>query len=300
GALRTARSARIDLLPHQLEPALALVRGCGSRVLLADEVGLGKTIQAGLIVKELRARGCADRVLILTPAGLREQWAAELSDRFACPAAIVDARELRRQSAVIPIGLNPWSTIPVAIASIDFVKRPDVLQSVQACHWDLLAVDEAHGAARDSDRRAAVSALALRIAYVVLLTATPHDGDERAFDALCGLGSHGDRLLVFRRTRKDVTLGAGRRVHQLHVRPSAAELRMHARLADFTRTVRAEHRSNEALLALSVLHKRALSSAWALARSVERRLAALTPEAADPTQQLALPLGDASGELDRD
>ena len=83
GALRAARNARIDLLPHQLEPALAVLRGLGTRILLADEVGLGKTVQAALVVAELRLRGAADRVLILTPAGLREQWAAEFRARLA-------------------------------------------------------------------------------------------------------------------------------------------------------------------------------------------------------------------------
>ena len=82
GQLCAAGRARIELLPHQLEPAIALTRGDGCRVLLADEVGLGKTIQAGLAIAELRARGAADRVLIITPAGLREQWAGELSERF--------------------------------------------------------------------------------------------------------------------------------------------------------------------------------------------------------------------------
>jgi hypothetical protein len=76
GSSRTGLVAKIDLLPHQLEPALAVLRGIGSRVLLADEVGLGKTIQAALIIAELRARAMADRVLVLAPAGLREQWAA--------------------------------------------------------------------------------------------------------------------------------------------------------------------------------------------------------------------------------
>src|SRR5262245_40007717 len=77
GSLRAAAGAGIDLLPHQLAPALAVARGLGCRLLLADEVGLGKTIQAGLIVAELRARDAADRVLVLTPAGLRDQWAGE-------------------------------------------------------------------------------------------------------------------------------------------------------------------------------------------------------------------------------
>src|SRR5207245_9943771 len=132
GSLMSSRLARIDLLPHQLEPALAVLRGLGSRVLLADDVGLGKTIQAGLIVSELRALGAADRVLIITPAGLRDQWAHELSARFGIEAAVLDVRALRRSVATLPVGVNPWQTVPVAIASIDYIKRTEVLAAAGA------------------------------------------------------------------------------------------------------------------------------------------------------------------------
>ena len=84
-------------------------------------------IQAGLIVTELQARGMAEQVLILTPAGLREQWATELSRRFAISASLVDFHDVRHRLATLPIGSNPWSTVPVAIASIDYVKRPEIL-----------------------------------------------------------------------------------------------------------------------------------------------------------------------------
>src|SRR5262245_42499020 len=170
GSIVTGRRAAIDILPHQLEPALAIVRGLASRVLLADEGGLGKTSQAGLILSELRARSVADRTLVLTPAGLREQWAAELRDRFGIDAAVVGAQDIRQRLATLPIGVNPWSAVDVAIASVDYVKRPETLASVGACHWDLLIVDEAHNVAGDNDRRDGVAALASRCAYVVLVT----------------------------------------------------------------------------------------------------------------------------------
>ncbi len=93
--LRSARDARIDLLPYQLEPALAVVRGFGVRLLLADEVGLGKTVQAGLVAAELRSRGAIERVLVLAPAGLCPQWTDELGARFAIDAPTVDGRSLR-------------------------------------------------------------------------------------------------------------------------------------------------------------------------------------------------------------
>ena len=277
---------------------MAVVRGLGSRVLLADDVGMGKTIQAGLIIKELQARGQADRILIVTPSGLRDQWRLELADRFAIAADVVDFREIRRRCLTVPVGLNPWITTPIAIASIDYVKRPEVLQSVRACWWDVVVLDEAHGAGRDSDRFVSASALAARAAYVVLLTATPHNGDPRAFAALCDIGALDDPLLVFRRTRAAVSLGAGRRVRRLQVRASAAESRMHALLADFTRAVRSEHGSSDAWLALSVLHKRAFSSARSLELTVRRRLDTLGPEAAGGLRQMPLPLTDPGGEFD--
>jgi superfamily II DNA or RNA helicase len=311
GALRAARRARIDLLPHQLEPSLAVVRGLGSRVLLADEVGLGKTIQAALVLSELRARGLAERALILAPASLRDQWANELHTRFDMEATVVDARELRRRLVTLPVGVNPWSTVPVAVASLDYVKRPEALQSVGACRWDVLVVDEAHASAGDSDRHAAVAALAARSAYVLLLTATPHSGDPLAFSSLCASGAHEDRLLVFRRTRADVCLGTRRRVHRLHVRPSEAERRMHDLVADFGSAARqawcrGKGEEKAAWLALAVLNKRALSSARSLLRTVERRLARLTStapdaEAMDATErlrQIALPLLDPEGDID--
>jgi hypothetical protein len=158
GGLRCASSARMDLLPHQLEPALALVRGAGCRVLLADEVGLGKTVQAGLVAAELGARGAADRVLVVTPAGLRDQWAHELQERFAFKPVVVDVRNLRLTAASLPVGANPWQAIPFAIVSVDYVKRADVLADAAACRWDLIVIDEAHGVARESERHAAVAA----------------------------------------------------------------------------------------------------------------------------------------------
>jgi SNF2 family DNA or RNA helicase len=304
GGLEAALHARIDLLPHQLEPALAILRGLGSRLLLADEVGLGKTIQAGLVCAELLVRGAIDRVLVLTPAGLRGQWRDELLKRFSIHATTVDAPALRTAAATLPVGLNPWTTHPIAIASIDYVKRPEVLPAVAACSWDLVIVDEAHGVGGDSDRYVAVNMLAARAAYVLLLTATPHSGDRRAFTSLCGLGSlDADPLLVFRRSRKAVQIGVPRRVHITAARLSADERRMHQSLADYTAAVRADRRElHDAFwLALSVLHKRALSSAWSLAQSIDRRLVSLLAVGANSSgAQLMLPLGDPDGDRSTD
>jgi superfamily II DNA or RNA helicase len=292
-SLRTAAAADIELLPHQLAPAIAVLRGEAARVLIADEVGLGKTIQSALIVAELRARHAADRVLVLAPAGLRGQWARELAARFGIDAVIMDARRGRALAAALPLGLNPWTTLQVAVSSIDYVKRPEVLASVCAVRWDVVVIDEAHSATLASDRRAAAHAVCERAAYVVLLTATPHNGDSAAFESLCGIGAvAGDRLAIFRRMRRDTGIGGERRVHRLRVSPTTAERRMFGALTRLTAAVSAEGASpdSEAALAMGVLQKRALSSAYSLAASIERRLALASGEPGAGALQLRLPL----------
>ncbi len=304
GSLKAGHRARIELRPHQLEPALAVARGLGCRVLLADGVGLGKTIQAALVTVELMARGAAARVLILAPAGLRDQWAGELAARFQLDAVVLDGAALRRRSASLARSANPWTTVPIAIASIDYVKQAHVLPLVALSRWDVVIVDEAHAVAGDTDRRRAVTRLAGRAPYVLLLSATPHSGDRQQFRELCGVGSTGDPLLVFRRTRHDVPLGIRRRIHQLPVATGAAERRMLSLLDAFGRAVRRAHRGDlrERWLGLAVLHKRALSSPFALHQSVGRRLEALAEGApgAPPVGQLFLPLTDRDGEITTD
>ena len=185
--------------------------------------------------------------------------------RFAIAAAAVDGRVLRRLATELPIGVNPWSTLTAAIASVDYVKRPEVLPAVAACPWDIVVVDEAHGVTGDSDRRAAVHALASRAPYVLLLTATPHNGDRRAFEALCGLGRPARRAIhrvpPHASGSRHGTAGASTSFASGRARPSG----MHALLARYSAAVRGDRggdRHREVSLALSVLHKRAFSSAW--------------------------------------
>ena len=203
GQLRAPQRASIDVLPFQLEPALALVRGHGSRFLLADEVGLGKTIQAGLMLAELRLRGWCDHALVVTPAGLRHQWAGELVRRFDLRSTVIDAATLAVMSESLPFDVNPWSVEPIAITSIDFLKQPEVLRAAGALVWDVLVVDEAHHATVASQRYDAVNTLAKRARHVMLLTATPHSGDDRDYRAICSIGAVADDepILLFLRTR---------------------------------------------------------------------------------------------------
>jgi len=297
-SLRTGLRARISLLPFQLEPALAVTHGIASRILIADEVGLGKTIQAALIVAEILERTRHARVLIVAPAALKDQWQAELHHRFRIDAWVADSLSLARLGAEWGTG-NPWSCRAVTITSIDFIKRVEVMRALESLVWDAVVFDEAHGLTGHSDRALAAGAIARRARTVILLTATPHSGDERGFEALCGIGDIGNTfpLLTFRRARRDVGLAISRKALTLRVHPTLAEREMHRALQAYVRKVRAERQSNgdAAHLAMIVLTRRACSSASSLIRSLDRRLALLESDGAS-TSQMMLPLFDSSGD----
>jgi ERCC4-related helicase len=296
-SLRAAAAAGVTLLAYQLEPAIAMTRGLACRFLLADAVGLGKTIQAGLLVAELLARERDARVLIVTPAGLREQWREELGDRFGIDAEVLDAAALARATAMLPAGVNPWAVPRVILTSIDFVKRPDVIRPLEPIVWDLVAFDEAHSLSGRSDRAAAADLLARRGRRVVAITATPHSGDPRAYERLRGLGSLGpdDPILVFRRSRADAGLPSRRVARLLRVAPTGDERAVHRALDEYSRRVWREAPADAAAaarLAMMVLARRAASSAASLARSLERRLALLVAPESASALQLMLPLDD--------
>jgi superfamily II DNA or RNA helicase len=302
-ALRGCARADIALWPFQLEPVLAMTRGLACRFLLADEVGLGKTIQAGLLVVELLAREREARVLIVTPASLRDQWRDELRDRFAVEAAVIDAEALVREAACLPDGVNPWAIPQVAITSIDFLKRADVIRSLEPLVWDLVAFDEAHALCGRSDRALAADLVAARARRVVIITATPHSGDEAAFERLRALGRVGasDDLLTFRRSRLEAGIPRARVMRRLCVTPTVAEARMHRALRAYAARVARDAPAETAAaarLAMIVLARRATSSATSLARSIERRIALIGTPGENRQSQLPLPLDE--GHLSED
>ena len=285
----------IRLLPYQLEPALALLRHGALRVLIADDVGLGKTVEAGLVIRELAKGDRLSRVLILCPAALRTQWAQELSRLFSLRPIEADAAWLQGAARDLPPDVNPWSPPGVYLASVDFVKRPEALRPLEDVRWDLLVVDEAHGATPGSDRGEGVHALACRARRLILLTATPHSGNPEQFNALCrlGAGPESPPLVLFNRSRQDTPL-AGQEVKSsiLQVRLGAEECRMHRLLEKYTGRLWAERSGDAAVeLVATLLRKRALSSPASLARSIRRRMALLGDGDATPGQ-MWLPLLD--------
>jgi hypothetical protein len=189
----------IEVEDYQMVPLLKAMRMPRVGLLLADDVGLGKTVEAGLILSELILQRRIQRVLILTPASLRQQWQQELYQKFALNFDIVDRSQTMQLRRRLGLDANPWRTSQHAIASYHYLKQPDVLEDFLAtCRmpegsphlpWDLLIVDEAHNLApaafgEDSDLSSMLRRIAPQFEHKVFATATPHNGRTRCFSGI--------------------------------------------------------------------------------------------------------------------
>jgi superfamily II DNA or RNA helicase len=179
----TLSIARVDPLPHQLEAVYDyFLRLPRIRFLLADDPGAGKTIMAGLLLKELKIRGLVKRTLIITPANLSFQWQRELKEKFREQFEVVRSDVLRAN-----YGMNPWQERHQVVTSISWVSRvEDARDSLLRSRWDLIIVDEAHKmAAYSADKKTLAyklgEALSGMTDHYLLMTATPHKGDPVNF-----------------------------------------------------------------------------------------------------------------------
>ena len=174
--------SKVDPLPHQLEAVYDyLLKLSRVRFLLADDAGAGKTIMAGLLIRELKLRGLAERVLVVAPANLAFQWQRELKEKFDEKFIVLKGSDIRDQ-----FGVNQWLEQNQVITSLDLAKRTEILPGLRQVHWDLAIVDEAHRMswtppARKTARYALGELLRDTSDHLLLLTATPHKGDPVNF-----------------------------------------------------------------------------------------------------------------------
>src|SRR6059036_1556476 len=174
--------SRVDPLPHQLEAVYDyLLKLARVRFLLADDAGAGKTIMAGLLIRELELRGLAERILVVCPANLAFQWQRELKEKFDTKFLVLKGQDIRDQ-----FGVNQWLERTRVITSLDLAKRAEILPGLRQVHWDLVIVDEAHrmSASDESHKslRYRLGELLRDISdHMLLLTATPHKGDPQNF-----------------------------------------------------------------------------------------------------------------------
>ena len=280
---------RFEPFPYQLEAAARALRHMQGRAILADEVGLGKTIEAGIVLSELRLRGLAGRVLVLTPAGLVGQWCEELERKFALPCVIAD----RRFEAPSSEGNQP-----IVVASLAAARRERLLAELTAPAWDLVIADEAH---RLKNARSASARLArsLRTRYMLLLTATPIEnrlsdlfqlvslvrpgllGAAAEFRARHGRGDRVGvrnvaslqlalRELMVRHRRSEITVMLPRRLAEtIRVTPSDEEAALYRTISWRVRD-QARDATTSRILALRSIQQLAGSSPWGCADSLAK------------------------------
>ena len=213
-AFAPPRTSNLTLIPFQLEPALALVRGHGCRFLIADDVGLGKTVQAGLMIAEVACaparRACAGRSRRRRFATVAPRAAARVSASTrtsSTPPALRASPPTSRRRSI------PGRLPQIVMTSIDYIKRPEVMRSLETLTWDFVAFDEAHNLAGRSDRAAAAQAVGdgarvpWRSSRRRRIPATTRRSRGCAASATC---ARAYPLLIFRRTRADAGI-AGRR-----------------------------------------------------------------------------------------
>ncbi|MFW9844343.1 MAG: DISARM system SNF2-like helicase DrmD, partial [Candidatus Thorarchaeota archaeon] len=236
------RSA-VDIEEYQMVPILRALQMPQVNLLLADDVGLGKTIEAGLVAQELIARKVVQRIMVLCPAALQKQWQEEMFDKFGLVFRILDSNSIFSLRREYGLSVNPWAVYPRVITSMDFLKRSEHLQAFQSSiqrdvyssafrDWDLLIVDEAHNIApsgrksyiRDSQRTRMMLSIKDSFENRLFLTATPHNGYSESFTALLELldplrfsrGTDIDKTqlstIMIRRMKDDIRSSTGERI----------------------------------------------------------------------------------------
>jgi len=220
--IHLGHQAAIDPMPYQLEPAIQALEQTRPRILIADAVGLGKTISAGILTTELIRRGRGKRILVLGVKSMLGQLQQEFWQRFTIPLTRLDSIGLQRIRNTIPTNHNPFHHIDRAIISIDTLKQSlEYRDYLEHCHWDIVIIDEAHNVARRSTqslRYRLADLLCTRCDALIMLSATPHDGKPESFASLMRMldptvipnqsdyekDDFSNRGLVIRRFKKDV------------------------------------------------------------------------------------------------
>ena len=300
--------SKVDPLPHQIEAVYGYVlKQPNIRFLIADDPGAGKTIMAGLILKELKLRNLVKRLLIVVPGHLKDQWRRELKERFNEKCIMID-----RSIMSASYGENVWDRENQIITSIDFLKQEDIIPSLSSTHFDLIIVDEAHkmsayqyGDKTSKTKRYRLGEILSQVTeHMLFLTATPHKGDPENFRLFLDLLKPGffatsemvldsiknkENPLFIRRVKEDLKDFEGkplflpRNVTTIKFdfgTDSPNEKNLYNNLSryvnsQYNRAIQKDKKRNVAF-ALIILQRRFASSTYALLRSLERRKNRLT------------------------
>jgi hypothetical protein len=313
--------AAIDNLPFQLDPALLALEQPRQRILMADAVGLGKTIEMGILLSELINRGKAKRILIVTTKSMMAQFQKELWARFTIPLVRLDSIGLERVRSRIPTNANPFHHFDKAIISIDTLKQNAEFRVwADKSHWDVIVIDEAHNVAfRGSTlslRAKLADLLSRKSDTLIMASATPHDGKAASFASLMNMlnptaianpddyGPDDIKGLFLRRYKKHVQEQVAssfleRQPSKHPVSPSPEEEAAYDLLADANFLSFDRVRRTSQLLFKTVLEKALFSSPAACLASVSQRLRNIEKETGADADKDRTTLGDIADALKR-
>lgn len=190
--LHVGHRAAMDLMPYQLDPAKLALKSTRQRILIADTVGLGKTLEAGILMSELIARGKGKRILVVTVKSMMTQFQKEMWNRFTIPLVRLDSSKIQKIRANLPSNYNPFFYYDKTIVSIDTLKKDvEYRTHLENAYWDIIVIDEAQNVAERGDHQAQRSRLARLLAdrsdTMIMLSATPHDGRAKSFASLMNM-----------------------------------------------------------------------------------------------------------------
>lgn len=309
--IHLGHKAAMDPVPYQLDPALQALKQNRQRILIADAVGLGKTLEAGILMTELMRRGRGKRILVLTLKSMMTQFQKEMWNRFTIPLTRLDSAGLQRVRNHIPGNHNPFYYYDKSIISIDTLKQDnEYRRHLEKAYWDIIVIDEVHNVAErgsSSQRAQLAQLLSGRSDTLIMLSATPHDGKARSFASLMNMldptaisdpddyakEDFRDKGLVIRRFKKDIRDQVQqefkeRVVNDIYLNASPEEEAAYQALLDVPFTYRGEHSAtkNGQLVRIG-LQKSIFSSPAAADVSVQQRIKKLEnkPDISQAEQQ---------------
>lgn len=292
--LHIGHKAAMDPMPYQLDPTKLSLQRPRQRILIADTVGLGKTLEAGILMSELIARGKGKRILVVTVKSMMTQFQKEMWNRFTIPLVRLDSNRIQKIRASLPSNYNPFFYYDKTIVSIDTLKRDvEYRTHLEKAYWDIIVIDEAHNVAERGDHQAQRSRLAKlpanRSDTMIMLSATPHDGRAKSFASLMNMldptaiadpenyTPEDIKGLCIRRFKNDVKDQVNgsfleRQVTLEHCHASAQEEHAFDLLAEMQLEMDAGKANNTGRLFKTNLEKSLFSSPAACCKSIEARL----------------------------
>ena len=323
--LHIGYKAVMNVLKYQLEPAQSSLKRPKQRILIADAVGLGKTLEAGILMSELIARGKGQRILVVTVKSMMAQFQKEMWERFTIPLISLDSSRIQAIRREMPVNHNPFHYYDKTIVSVDTIKRDvEYRTHLENARWDIIVIDEAHNVARRGEhvaqRAKLASLLASRSDTLIMLSATPHDGSAKSFASLMNMldptaipdpdnyteqdiKDNGDDIkgLFVRRFKKDIQDQTGGKFMQRHVSQEECDASVLEETAinDFAELEKRLIGENGSQLKTMVLKKALLSSPAACIVSVKNRLKRLEGDLSYEANQEKNALGELLISLER-